>query len=186
MKKILIVLAIAIAGVLAFVATRPDTYHVERSRQIDAPADVVFAHLDDLKAWTAWSPWEKLDPNVKRTFEGPAKGVGAAYSWEGSKDVGKGNMTVTQSTPPTAISYRLQFIEPFASIAVASFTLEPDGDRAVTVTWSMDGHNNFIGKAISVFMNMDKMIGGEFEKGLATLESISEAEAKAPADAPRQ
>ncbi|MGH7299664.1 MAG: SRPBCC family protein [Candidatus Rokuibacteriota bacterium] len=177
MKIALIVLGVAIAGFLVFVATRPDTYHVERSRKIAAPADVVFAHLDDFKAWPAWSPWEK-DPNVKKTFAGPAKGVGATYSWEGNKQVGKGKITVTRSTPPTAISYRLEFIEPFASIAAASFTLEPEGERAATVTWSMDGHNNFAGKAISVFMNMDRMIGGEFEKGLASLESISEAEAR--------
>lgn len=178
MKIILIVLAIAIAGLLALVVTRPDTYHVERSRKIDAPADVVFTHLDDLKAWAAWSPWETLDPNVKRTFEGPAKGVGAGYSWEGNKQVGKGKMTITQSTPPTAISYRLEFIEPFASIAAATFTLQPEGDQAVTATWSMDGHRNFIGKAMSVFMSMDKMIGGQFEKGLASLASIAKAEAK--------
>jgi len=164
---------IAVVGFLAFVVTRPDTYRVERSRRIDTPAGVVFAHLEDFKAWPAWSPWEK-DPNAKKTFAGPATGVGAGYSWEGNKDVGKGKITVTQSTPPTLISYRLEFIEPFASIAAASFTLRPEGDQAVTVTWSLDGHNNFVGKVMSVFINMDRMIGGEFEKGLADLKAMAE------------
>ncbi len=182
MKEILIVLGIGIAGFLAFAATRPHRYQVERSRKIDAPAEIVFAQIEDFRAWPAWSPWEKVDPDMKRTYEGPARGVGAGYAWDGNRHVGKGKMTITQSTPSTAISCRLEFMKPFVSVATTGFTLEPAGDQAVTVTWSMDGNNNFTGKVFSIFMNMDKMIGGQYEKGLANLELVAKAAAKEQAD----
>jgi len=184
LKKVLLVLAIGIGGFAVFVATRPDSYKVERTAKIEAPADVVFAQLDNFKAWSEWSPWDKLDPNMKKTFEGPAQGVGASYSWQGNDKVGKGKMTVTEVTPPTAIAYRLEFIEPFASVAQTRFSVKPEGDKAAAVTWAMEGKNNFIGKAFGVFMDMDKMIGKDFDKGLGSLKTIVEAEAAKRAATP--
>jgi len=182
LKKVLVVLIIGIGGFLAFAATRPDAYRVERSQRIDAPAEVVFSQLDNFKSWAAWSPWEKRDPAMKRTFEGPASGVGAGYGWQGNKEVGQGRMTITESKPPRGgsnetahVSIRLEFIKPFASVASSEFTVKPEGDRAATVSWVMEGRNNLMGKAFGVFMNMDKMIGKDFEKGLANLKSIAEA-----------
>jgi hypothetical protein len=188
MTVALVVLGLGIAGLLALAATRPDTYRVERSRTIHAPAEVVFAHIEDFRMWPAWSPWETLDPNLRRAYEGPARGVGSSYAWEGNRRVGKGKMTIVESTPFTAVACRLEFMEPFASVANTVFTLRPDGDEAVTVTWSMDGTNSFAGKLISVVVSMDRMIGNQYEKGLATLESVARAAAgrsAAAAVAPR-
>lgn len=187
LRKVLLVLLIGIGGFLAFVATRPDNYRVERSQHIEAPADVVYAHLDNFKAWGAWSPWEKRDPAMKKTFEGPPSGVGAGYAWEGNKEVGQGRMTITGSQPPRGgssesaeLTIRLEFIKPFASVATSGFSVKPEGDKASTATWSMEGKNNLMGKAFGVFMNMDKMIGGDFEKGLGSLKTVAEAEAQKP------
>jgi hypothetical protein len=186
-KKILAGVAIALIGFLGFVATRPDKYHVERSQKVSAPASVVFPHLDDLKAWSSWSPWDKLDPAMKKTFEGPAKGVGSSYTWQGNSDVGTGKMSITESQPISKVAYRIEFIEPFTSTAMTNISLKPEGENAVTVTWAMDGDNNFAGKLFGLFMNMDQAIGGDFEKGLANLKSTTEAQAKsAGAQAPAQ
>jgi hypothetical protein len=191
LKKVLVVLVVGIGGLLAFAMTRPDTYRVERSQRIDAPAEVVFAQVDNFKSWSAWSPWEKRDPAMKRTFEGPASGVGAGYSWEGNKEVGQGRMTITESKPPRGgsdqtahVSVRLEFIKPFASVATSEFTVKPEAERAATVSWVMEGRNNLMGKAFGLFMNMDKMIGGDFESGLANLKTVAEAEARRVAPAP--
>jgi hypothetical protein len=192
LKKVLVVLIVGIGGsialLLAFAATRPDTYRVERSQRIEAPADVVFAQLDNFKSWSTWSPWEKRDPAMKRGFEGPPSGVGAGYTWEGNKEVGQGRMTITDSKPPRGgsgetarVSIRLEFIKPFASVASSELTVKPEGSAA-TVAWVMEGRNNLMGKAFGVFMNMDKMIGGDFESGLASLKTVAEAEAKAQRD----
>jgi hypothetical protein len=177
MTVTLIVLGIAIAGFLALAATRPDTYRVERSRRIQAPAEVVFAQIEDFRAWPAWSPWEALDSNMKRTYEGPARGVGASYAWEGNRHVGKGKMTIVESTPFREIACRLEFREPFASVANTAFTLQPDGDGAVTVTWSTDGTNGYPCKLISLFMSLDRMIGSRYEQGLAALDLVAETSA---------
>jgi hypothetical protein len=182
-KKILLVLVVLVGGFFIYASRRPDTYRVERSTKIEAPATVVFSQLEDFKAWGAWSPWDKLDPAIKKTYAGPPKGVGAIYSWEGNKKVGKGRMAITDSKPPTSIAYRLEFIEPFAAVANTSFKLAPEGDKATTATWAMEGTNNLIGKAWGVFMNMDKAIGADFEKGLSGLKTVSESEAKKQADA---
>jgi len=190
-KKILLVLVVAVGGFLAFAATRPDTYHVERSTSIDAPAAVVFSQLENLKAWEAWSPWEKRDPAMKKTYEGPPLGVGAAYSWEG-KESGAGKMTVTNSEAPRLLKLRLEFIKPFTATAAVEFKLASAGGKATGVTWAMDGTNNLMGKVFGIFMNMDQSVGGDFEKGLAGLKTVAEAEgekqaaaakAKAEADA---
>lgn len=185
LKKILLALVVAVGAFLAFAATRPDTYHVERSTKVDAPAAVAFAQLEDLKAWQAWSPWEKRDTQMKKTFEGPSTGVGSSYSWEGNKDVGKGKMSITSSEPPHLLKLRLEFIEPFAAVAATEFKLVAEGEKATSVTWSMDGNNNLIGKVFGIFVNMDQSIGGDFEKGLAGLKTVAEAEAEKQAAAAR-
>jgi hypothetical protein len=177
MTVTLIVLGAGIVGLLALAATRPATYRVERSRTIHAPAEIVFAHIEDFRAWPAWSTWETLDPNMSRTYGGPARGVGASYAWEGKRHVGKGTMTIVESTPSRAVACRLEFREPFASVANTAFTLRPHGDGAVTVTWSMDGTNTFASKLVCLFTSMDRMIGGQYEKGLATLERVARAAA---------
>jgi hypothetical protein len=181
MKKVLLVLAVLVAAFLGVVATRPDTYHVERSTEVKASPEAVFAFVGDLKTFPQWSPWQKRDPNVKITISTPSTGVGASYAWEGNKEVGKGRMTIIESTPPVRTKEKLEFIEPFPSIAEAGFEVKPAGTGASTVTWSMDGKNNLIGKAFSLFMDMDKMIGKDFEDGLASLKKLVEA---APAAAP--
>lgn len=177
LKKILIVIVLAVVGLLGYAATRPDSYRVERSTTIAAPPAVVFSHLEDFRLWTAWSPWEKLDPQMKRTYEGPEKGVGAAYAWEGNKDVGKGKMTITEAQPPASVSYKLEFIEPFASQAQTTFRLAPQGN-ATSVTWEMAGNSNYMMKLFGIFMNMDKAIGGDFERGLTNLKLVAEDAAK--------
>jgi Polyketide cyclase / dehydrase and lipid transport len=189
LKKVLVVLvlvfAIGIGGFLAFASTRPDSYRVERSQRIDAPVEVVFAHIDNFKSWAAWSPWDKRDPAMKRSYDGPTNGVGAGYAWAGNKEVGQGRMTITESKPPRGgsseaahIAIRLEFIKPFASVATSDFNVKPEADHATTASWVLEGQNNLMGKAFGVFMNMDKMIGGDFESGLASLKAVAEAEAR--------
>jgi hypothetical protein len=175
-----------LAGLSIFVATRPDTYHVERTLKIDAPADVVFAQLDDLHAWAAWSPWDKLDPAMTKAFEGPQRGVGASYSWQGNDKVGKGKMTVVESQAPSFVAYRLEFIEPFADVSQTTMRITPGArEPAVSVTWAMDGKKNFVSKLFCLFVNMDQEIGGDFDKGLAQLKTVTEAAAhKAASSAP--
>lgn len=139
---------------------------------------MVFAQLNDMKLWSAWSPWEKLDPDMKRTFDGPANGVGASYRWSGNDKVGEGLMSITESQPDERVVYKLEFIKPWASVATVTIALRPEGD-GVAATWSMDGTNDFMGKAMSLVMDMDKMIGKDFEQGLVNLKNTSEAAAQA-------
>ena len=174
LKKIAIGLAALLVVLLVVVSLQPSTYRVERKITVKAGPDAVYAHLDDMKAWAAWSPWDKLDPNMTKTFDGPAKGVGASYSWSGNDDVGKGRMTIIAATAPSSVSYKLEFIEPFASVADTGFTLSGSATET-TVTWAMTGTNDFMGKAFSLVMDMDGMIGGDFERGLATLKGLVES-----------
>jgi|tagenome__1003787_1003787.scaffolds.fasta_scaffold20924601_4 hypothetical protein len=178
LKKLLIGIVVVLAAFAGYAATRPDAYHVERSAKIEAPAPVIFSQIENFRAWAAWSPWEKLDPNLKRSYDGPPSGVGAKYAWAGNKQVGKGRMETIESQPPTLIKERLEFIEPFAGLAETAFQLVPDGERNTTVTWRMDGKNNFVGKVFGIFMNMDKMVGGDFDRGLASLRQVAMAEAR--------
>jgi hypothetical protein len=182
-KKVLLVITALVAGLLIFVATRPDTYHIERSTKVEAPAEVVFATVSDFKTFNEWSPWAKRDPNMKLTVSTPSTGVGATYAWEGNKEVGKGRMTFTEHRAPTRVRERLEFLEPFPSTAETGFDIAPAGASAVTITWSMDGRNNFVGKAFGVFMDMDEMIGKDFEEGLAGIKRVSEAKHAAAATA---
>jgi hypothetical protein len=183
LKKVLLGLAGLVAAFLIFAATRPDTYHVERSTKIAASADTIFAEVNDFRAFPAWSPWQKRDPAMKTTISTPSTGVGATYAWEGNKEVGKGKMTLTESQAPTHTKERLEFLEPFASVADTGFNIKPEGAGASTITWYMDGKSNFMGKVMGVFMDMDKMIGKDFEEGLTNLKKIAEAKQTAAAAA---
>jgi len=178
-----ILLGVAAAGALVvvvlalIVAMQPSEFRIERSAVIAAPAPAVFAQVDDFHNWEAWSPWAKLDPAAKNSFEGAPAGKGAAFSWAGNNKVGEGRMTITESRPNELIRIKLEFLKPFDATNTAEFTFRPEGERTA-VTWSMYGHNNFISRAVFLFVNMDKALGGEFEKGLASMKSAAEASAK--------
>ncbi len=179
LKKIGIGLVVAVLGFLGFIATRPSTYQVSRSITVAAPADVALAQVSDFHKWNAWSPWEKLDPAMKKTFDG--SGNGATYAWVGNDKVGEGKMTIT-GLAPQKVDIKLEFIKPFEESSDTSFTTEPAGE-GTKVTWTMKGNNSFVGKAFTVFMDMDAMIGKDFESGLAALKVAAEAAQKARAEA---
>jgi uncharacterized protein YndB with AHSA1/START domain len=171
---VLLVLAVVGAVLLISVAMRPDNFRVTRSLAIAAPPGAVFPYVNELRRWALWSPWDKIDPALKRTYEGPPSGVGAIYRWEGIRKVGHGNMTITESQPPKRIQFNLEFLKPFKASHTAEFTFEAKGNQTL-VTWSIAGKCNFMTKAMHLVMDMDKMIGGDFEKGLAQLKSVVES-----------
>ena len=177
LKKILIGIAVIVVGFLVLVAIQPATYQVTRSIAIAAPPDQVFAQVNDFHKWEAWSPWAKLDPTMKQTYEGAEAGMGARFSWAGNKDVGEGHMTIVQSQSNDRIGIKLEFLKPMASTCSTDFTFKPAGDQTA-VTWTMSGTNNFIGKAFCLFTSMDKMVGGDFEKGLTQMKRVVEGAAK--------
>ena len=172
-KKALIVIVIAVVGILAFAATKPDTFVVQRATTIKAPPEKIFPLIDDYRSWAAWSPWEKLDPTMKRTYSGPASGKGAVYAWEGTGAVGAGRMETTDSAPSSRVAIKLDFIKPFEAHNVVEFALEPKGD-ATGVTWTMRGPSPFVSKVMQVFASMDSMVGKDFESGLANLKAAAE------------
>jgi uncharacterized protein YndB with AHSA1/START domain len=183
LMKTLIVIAALLVVFAIIVATRPSEFRIVRSATIAAPPELVFAQVNDFRAWQAWSPWEKKDPNLKRTYEGPPAGRGAVYAWAGNKEVGEGRMTLTESRPAELIRIQLEFLKPFAATNKSEFTFTPRGDGEQTdVTWSMTGHNGFLAKAFCMFMDMDKLVGSDFEKGLASMKTVTESTA-APAHA---
>ena len=173
LKTIAIGVVVLIAAVLAYAATKPDTFRVQRSASITAPPEKVFALLNDFRRWGAWSPWEKKDPAMKRTFGATTTGKGAVYAWEGNKDVGQGRMEIAESVPPSKVALNLDFVKPFEAHNLVEFTLEPKGDTT-NVTWAMQGDTPYFAKIIHVFINMDKMVGKDFEAGLANLKAIAE------------
>lgn len=177
-KKILawslVVLAVVVVAFAGIVAMQPSHYHIERTATMTAPPEAVFAQVNDFHNWGAWSPWAKLDPNAKNTFEGPAEGEGAIFRWAGNDEVGEGSMTILESRPSEFVKIELAFIKPFEDTAATEFILKPDGEQTA-VTWNMYGENNFMAKAFCLFMDMDKMIGDQYEKGLASIKSIVEA-----------
>jgi uncharacterized protein YndB with AHSA1/START domain len=177
LKKILIGVSALVAIFLVIVALQPSQYRVVRTATIPATPSVVFDQVNDLHKWDAWSPWAKLDPAMKTTFEGPQSGTGAAYSWVGDSKVGEGKMSITETRTNELVRLKLEFIKPFASVATTEFTFKPEGNQT-SVTWSMSGDKNFISKAFCLFMNMDKMVGGDFEKGLAGLKSVVQMAAR--------
>jgi uncharacterized protein YndB with AHSA1/START domain len=171
--KILLVLVVLVAILAGIISTRPSEFHVTRSRAISAPASAVFAQVNDLHKWKAWSPWARLDPNATETHEGPAAGVGSIMRWSGNMKVGAGSMTIVDSRPNDLIRFRLDFLKPMAATNTAEFSFQPQGNQTL-VTWTMSGNNNFIGKAVGLVMNCDKMIGGQFEQGLSQLAAVVE------------
>jgi hypothetical protein len=172
---IVIVMLVLIVAALVYIATRPDDYRVERSARISAPPDVVFSIINDLGKWSRWSPYDKRDPNMKKTFEGTSSGPGATYTWNGNSDVGEGRLTIMESKPGQLVSMKLEFFRPFKATNQVNFTLAP-ADGGTRVSWIMDGQNNFVTKAMSIVMNMDKMVGNDFEQGLANLDTVAQAE----------
>lgn len=171
--------AIAIVLLIALglaIATRPGTFRVSRSVTIAAPADIPFGYVNDFHRWTRWSPWEKVDPNLQRSYAGSESGVGAAYHWNGNSKAGQGSMVITESIPAQRIAIDLAFEKPFKARNVTEFTFA-QAPGGVDVTWVMSGTNTTMGKAMSLVMNMDKMIGGSFDEGLGNLKAACEADA---------
>jgi uncharacterized protein YndB with AHSA1/START domain len=173
LKKILVGLAILVAAFVGVVAVQPSEFRVARSASMAAPPAAVFAQVNDFHNWEAWSPWAKLDPAAKTTFEGPSSGTGAIFRWAGNSDVGEGSMTITESRPNDLIQIQLDFVKPFAGTSDVEFTFQPEGDET-KVTWTMAGTNNFMAKAVSLFMDCEKMVGDMYDEGLANLKSIVE------------
>ena len=170
---IAVVLAIAIAVVLILAATKPDTFSVRRAITVRAPAEKVFPLINDFHQWGSWSPYESKDPAMKRSYSGSASGKGAVYGWEGNKNVGSGRMEILDASAPSKIVIKLDFFTPFEGHNTAEFTMLPQGD-ATTVTWLMHGPAPFMNKMMQVFMNLDNMIGKDFEVGLSNLKRITE------------
>ncbi|MEW6682444.1 MAG: SRPBCC family protein [Nitrospirota bacterium] len=170
LKKILIALAVIIVVMVIVVALQPSEFRIERTATISASAPVVFAQVNDFHNWDAWSPWAKLDPAMKKTYEGAPAGTGAVSTWAGNDQVGEGRATITESRPNDLIRIKLEYLRPFKATNTAEFTFKPDGDHT-TVTWSLYGRNSFIAKAFGLVMDMDEMVGSQFEKGLASLGS---------------
>ena len=170
---IAIIVVVLIAALLGFAATRPDTFRVQRATSIKAPPEKIFALINDFHSWGSWSPWEKMDPTMKRTHSGAANGKGAVYEWEGNNKVGKGRMEIMDTSPPSKVTIKLDFVKPFEGHNIAEFTLEAKGD-STNVTWAMYGPNPYIAKLIHMFFNMDNMIGKDFETGLAKLKTVAE------------
>ncbi len=168
-----VIVAIAIAGVLVFAATKPDTLRVQRSITINAPPQGIFPLIVDFHQWRNWSPYEEKDPAMKRSYDGAERGKGAIYAWDGDKNVGSGRMEILEVAEPQKIVIKLDFFTPFEGHNTAEFTMLPQGD-GTHVTWLMHGPARFVTKLIQVFMNLDHMIGKDFEAGLANLKRINE------------
>lgn len=172
---VLLYILLGLAGVIVFflllAAAQPAGFRIVRSGKINAPPAAVFPHVNDFHNWQHWSPWAKIDPAMQQTYDGPASGVGAKYSWLGNKKVGEGRMTITDSQPSELIRINLEFLKPFAATNTTEFTFQPEGDGTL-VTWSMAGTKNFMFKAMGLLMSIDKMIGRDFEKGLASMKAV--------------
>lgn len=173
-KTILIGGVLLIAAVLIYAATQPDTFRVQRTTTIAASPQKIFDLIDNFHSWSAWSPWEKMDPAMKRSYSGTATGKGAIYEWEGNDKVGKGRMEIVQSSPPSNVIIRLDFSKPFEAHNTVEFTIMPNAG-ATNVTWSMIGHNPYLAKLMQVFFSMDRMVGKDFETGLANLKASAES-----------
>jgi uncharacterized protein YndB with AHSA1/START domain len=171
------VLAIAIAIVLILAATKPDTFRVQRATTVEAPPEKIFPLINDFHQWGTWSPYENKDPAMKRSYSGAASGKGAVYAWDGNKSVGSGRMEILDTSAPSKIVIKLDFFTPFEGHNTAEFTMLPQGDATnvtTNVTWLMHGPSPFMGKIMHVFINMDRMVGKDFEIGLANLKKLAE------------
>jgi hypothetical protein len=180
MQKIFIGLIATIGSLIALVLLQPSDYRVSRTMVMSAPAPDIFAQIDDLRRWQAWSPWATRDPKAKASFDGPASGKGAVFAWSGNNEVGEGRMTLTESRPAEAVRIRTDFVKPFVGTSYSDFSLKPEGG-GTAVSWTISGENDFIAKAICLFVSMDKVLGGEMEKGLASMKQLVEADTKKPA-----
>lgn len=173
LKTIALATVALTAGVLLYAATRPDSFRVERSTRIEAPADNIFPLVNDLRAWNGWSPYDAKDPAMQRTFSGPASGPGAVYAWSGNREVGQGRMEILAATPPSQVTIQLDFIQPFQARNTAEFTLRPEG-TGTKVTWALHGPSPYISKLMGLVFNLDHMVGNDFEVGLANLKRVAE------------
>lgn len=170
---ILVILFVLLDAVIIAAALQPSQFEISRSIDIQSTPAKVFTQVNDLQHWQAWSPWEGLDPAMKKTYEGPSGGVGASYAWAGNNKVGEGKMTITESMPDKRVQFRLEFLRPFKATNATEFIFTQEG-RVTRVRWIMSGTNNFIAKLFGLFMNMDKMVGRDFEKGLTKLKQVCE------------
>jgi uncharacterized protein YndB with AHSA1/START domain len=168
------IVAVAIIGVLAYATTRPDSFRIARSTSIKASPEKIFPLINDLQAMKGWSPYEKKDPAMQRSFSGPAAGVGAKYAWAGDKNIGEGRMEIVESKPNEKIAIRLEFLKPFEATHMAEFTLQPGNDGSTTVTWAMIGAVKYVFKIVHIFFNADAMVGKDFEAGLVDLKAMAE------------
>jgi hypothetical protein len=173
MIEALVIVVVLIALLLIYAATRPDTFRVERSVIINAPAEKIFPLINDFREWEPWSPWEKVDPAVKRSYSGAASGEGAVYEWNGNKNIGQGRMEIVESLPPSKVKFKIDFIKPFEAHNTIEFTLIPQGDSTL-ITQAMYGPSPFISRLMGIFCSMDKMVGRKYEEGLANLKALSE------------
>ncbi|WP_265949643.1 SRPBCC family protein [Dechloromonas sp. A34] len=174
-KAILGGLALVIVLALIYAATKPDTFRVERSISIKAPAEKIFPLINDFHRWEQWSPWEKVDPALKRTYSGADSGVGAAYAWFGNKEIGQGRMEIIESTPPARLLIKIDFLAPFEAHNTVEFTLTRQGDSTV-LSHAMFGPSPYLAKLMGLVFSMDKMVGDKFEEGLGSLKAIAEAQ----------
>jgi hypothetical protein len=177
LKKVLIslfgILAVGVVGVLGVASTKPDTFHLERSLVINAPAEKIYPHINDFHKWQAWSPFEKLDPTMKKEFGGPESGKGSTYHWSGNGQAGEGTMEIVETVPSSKVKIDLHFTKPMAGDDVALFTLVPEGE-GTKVTWAMDGPSPLMHKVMTVFMSFEKMMAPTFDEGLTALKNIAE------------
>lgn len=183
LRYVVIALLVVVAGLAALVTSQPDTFRVARTASLKAPPSAVFPLINNLREWKEWSPYEKLDPDMKKTFEGAELGVGSSYTWSGNSQAGEGTMTITESQPDQLVVIKLEFRKPFAAVCRAKFEIEPEGAGS-KVTWSMEGANDFMGKAIHLVMDMDGMVGKDFEDGLKDLDVAALKRATPPPQNP--
>jgi carbon monoxide dehydrogenase subunit G len=173
LKSILIVVVLLIAVVLILAALKPDTFRVTRATRIKAPAEKIFALINDFNRWGVWSPWEKMDPALQRSYSGASSGKGSVYEWKGNNKVGEGRMEIVESSSPSQVTIKLDFLKPFEAHNIAEFSLVPQGNET-GVTWTMQGPAPFIAKIMHVFLNMDRMVGKDFETGLSNMKAAAE------------
>ena len=172
-KTIAIVLVVLVAAILGYAAIQPDSFRVERATTIKATPETIYAYIEDFHRWDAWSPWEKLDPAMKKTFSGAGAGKGAVYAWQGDDKVGEGRMEIVESTPSSKVVIKLDFIKPFEGHDITEFTLDSKDD-GTSLSWVMSGSVPYFAKVMGIFTSMDSMIGKDFEKGLANLKAAAE------------
>jgi uncharacterized protein YndB with AHSA1/START domain len=176
MTMFLLFVLAAVSGLIAWISLRPDNFRISRAATIDAPPERIYRVINDLHDWPQWSPWSRLDPEQKLTYAGSPLGAGAVCEWSGNNKVGSGRMTIKESSQNERIRLKLEFFRPMQAVNDAQFDLKPVGETRTEVVWTMTGHNDFMGKAVHAFMNVDKMVGGQFEQGLANLKALMETQ----------